>query len=126
MNFTKLNLIIFILGLSFLAVAQKTDSNEWLSKKNAVSVNLLGTSPILGVNYERILNDKLSMEFGVGLFSLGMGMKFYPAKIRKNKLNFHIGYTNVFLVVPDYSFNVHYVPIGLSFFEKMDLLLDWI
>lgn len=87
-------------------------------KKNAISANLLGTSPVLGITYERLLSQYTGIEVGLGLFSLGAGVKVYPWKAKTGKVVFHTGGTVTYFSLPlAGELVVAYVPIGFSFFS---------
>ncbi len=88
-------------------------------KKNAISANLLGTAPVLGITYERLLSQYTSIEVGLGLFSLGTGVKVYPWKAKTGKVVFHTGGTVTYFVFPlGGEVVIAYVPIGFSFFSS--------
>ena len=115
---------IFILFLSSTIYSQeiKDETNE--IRKNVISLNLLGTTPIMGITYERIVSDKISFEIGLGVPSIGVGMKIFPSGIREEKLMFHTGITTTLLLFPDNSNGdsdkefIAYLPLGMSYFGE--------
>src|SRR5680860_566135 len=95
-------ILICFLFLSSTIYSQeiKNETNE--IRKNAISFNILGTTPILGITYERILSDKISFEIGLGIPSIGVGMKVFPFGIREGKLMFHTGITAAYVEFVDF------------------------
>ena len=90
-------------------------------KKNGISANLLGTAPFLGLTYERLLSGYFSLEAGVGLVSLGGGIKIYPFKAKEGQAIFHTGLTVAHEYYTEYT--VSYIPLGVSFFGRKGLNL---
>ena len=88
-------------------------------KKNGISVNLFGASPFFGLTYERLLSKYFSLEAGVGLVSLGGGIKIYPYKAKEGKAIFHTGLTVAHEYFTEYT--ITYIPLGVSFFGKKGL-----
>ena len=88
-------------------------------KKNGISVNLFGASPFFGLTYERLLSKYFSLEAGVGLVSLGGGIKIYPYKAKEGKAIFHTGLTVAHEYFTEYT--ITYIPLGISFFGKKGL-----
>lgn len=85
-------------------------------KKNGISVNLLGTSPLFGITYERLLSKYISLEAGIGLASLGAGIKIFPFKVNEGQFAFHSGFTIAHEYYTEYT--VAYIPFGTSYFGK--------
>lgn len=90
-------------------------------KKNGLSVNLLGTSPIFGLTYERLLSKYFGIEAGVGLVSLGGGIKIYPFKAKEGQPIFHTGITVAHEFYTEIT--VSYIPLGVSYFGQKGLNL---
>ena len=94
------------------------------SKENALSINLAGTTPFIGVSYERLLSDKINIEAGLGVFSAGIALKYFPFSIVDNKMvvDLVLG-SNVFATPfdtfgsSDFS-SISFLLIGLSYFGK--------
>ena len=102
---------------------QKSLNNIEGLRKNAISFTFFGATPILGITYERVLAKKLSLEIGVGLPSIGLGLKIFPRNIRVNKAMFHIGITATYFASQESEMTpppslVVYVPIGVSYYGK--------
>lgn len=122
-------LVIFsILLVSFSSIAQETTSGIEGMRKNAISFNILGTTPFVGITYDRIVSENLSVEIGVGIPSVGAGFKYYPSGIKESKMLFHIGLTGTIISAKaldiwgssedDAGIFVAYLPIGVSFFGE--------
>ncbi len=115
---------IFILFLSSTIYSQeiKNETNE--IRKNAISFNIAGTTPIIGITYERIVSDKISLEIGLGFPGIGVGMKVFPFGIREGKLMFHTGITAIYVKSEDIWSGddvtgvIAYLPLGMSYFGK--------
>jgi len=90
-------------------------------KKNGISVNLFGTSPFFGLTYERLLSKYFSLEAGVGLVSLGGGLKIYPLKAKEGQAIFHTGLTVAHEYYTEYT--ITYIPLGVSYFGMKGLNL---
>lgn len=90
-------------------------------KMNAVSFNLLGTTPVVGLTYERIVSDYMSLEIGVGSNSFGVGTKIMPFKIKASMMMFTTGLSVFYADYKD-GFLANgkrtqvYVPIGVSYY----------
>lgn len=85
------------------------------SKKNILSGSLLGMTPILGIVYERLITPFLGVDIGIGLPSLGAGVKLYFPQLRDNKLSFHVGASHHFFVMPWAGGWKTYFPVGINY-----------
>ena len=117
----KISFIISILLCSTAAFAQEKSDSSGGIRKNAISFNFLGTTPFIGITYERIVSDHVSLEVGVGLPSIGIGAKIFFSKIQEQKMMFNTGLTATYVDFGDgYLFNgsgvIIYIPIGLSYY----------
>jgi len=119
--------IISLLLSSSTVFAQDNTSDFKNIRKNAISVSVLGISPLVGITYDRIVSENLSLEIGVGIPSFGAGVKFYPFGIKESKFMFHTGLSGTYLYTAafgvwdkdeDSGIFVGYVPIGVSYFGK--------
>ncbi|MCG8574847.1 MAG: hypothetical protein MI810_08195 [Flavobacteriales bacterium] len=116
-----LRLILFpFLITSFQASAQEPKKE---APKNAISFNLLGASPYLGITYQRMIIPVLETEIGGGLVGFGGGLKYYPFKNRLQRYNPYIGF--IFATADDligntdiFEAKLFYFPIGLNFCGK--------
>lgn len=112
---------ILFLGSTIYSQGIKNETDE--IRKNAISFNLLGTTPVLGITYERILSNKISFEIGLGLPSIGVGMKIFPYGIREEKLMFHTGITATYIDLGEGDYiggqgGLAYLPLEMSYFGK--------
>ncbi|UQD55653.1 hypothetical protein [Flavobacterium sp. K5-23] len=117
----RIYFVISTLLLSSAAFSQGNSANGGDIKKNAVSFSILGTTPIVGLTYERILSNHLSIEAGIGLPSFGLGVKVFFSEIKEQKMMFNTGLTATYVDFGDsYLFSgntvILYLPIGLSYY----------
>ncbi|MFT4983541.1 MAG: hypothetical protein ACI9Q9_000578 [Flavobacterium sp.] len=90
-------------------------------RKNGVSFNFLGITPVIGITYERVLSHYMSLELGVGTNSAGLGVKILPFKIKESTMMFTTGLSTTYADYKD-GWLVNgkrvqlYVPIGLSYY----------
>jgi len=124
MNWTVPGIIsILILLSSPFSYGQEAPAENTSVRKNAISFNILGVTPLVGITYERVLSKKLSIELGVGFPSIGGGIKFFPWNMGTNKLLFYTGFMDShepfedFSLIVDYP-NIAYIPFGISYFGK--------
>ena len=120
-------LIFSILFISFSSIAQETKSGIEGMRRNAISFNILGTTPIVGITYDRVVSEYFSIEIGAGIPSVGAGFKYYPSGIKESKMLFHVGLTGIILSAKaldiwgtseDDGLLVAYLPIGVSYFGE--------
>jgi hypothetical protein len=83
-------------------------------------LQLLRDLSVIGITYERIVSEYVSLEVG-GLPSIGIGAKIFFSKIQEQKMMFNTGLTATYVDFGDgYLFNgsgvIIYVPIGLSYY----------
>ncbi len=120
-------LTLILVFMSFFVNGQETTSDFDSMRKNAISFNILGATPIIGITYERIVSKNISVEVGGGIPSFGAGFKYYPSGIKESQMLFHTGLSGSF--VESSSFDVWgtsdntwvflgYLPIGVSYFGK--------
>ena len=120
-TFGKLILIITLISSHSKYFSQDLKNSETPLKKNAISLSVLGVTPLIGFSYGRILSEKISAEIGVGFISLGAGIKYYPWGMKTNKLLFHTGIAaaaSEFHKKPmiDGEGFVSYIPFGVNYF----------
>jgi len=104
-------------------IAPRSPSDYITVKKNAVSFNFGGTTPLIGITYERLLSKNMSIELGIGKPSVGFGIKFFPYGIKTLKIRLHLGLTAVYVNSGDNEIFglkaiIIYLPIGLSYYGK--------
>jgi len=120
-------LIVSSILISSIVNAQESKSDFDGMRKNAISFNILGATPIIGITYERIVSKNISVEVGGGIPSFGAGFKYYPSGIKESQMLFHTGLSGSF--VESSSFDVWgtsdntwvflgYLPIGVSYFGE--------
>mgnify|MGYP003132145782 CR=1 FL=1 len=120
-------LTLILVFMSFFVNGQETTSDFDSMRKNAISFNILGATPIIGITYERIVSKNISVEVGGGIPSVGAGFKYYPSGIKESKMLFHLGLTGA--IVFSEAFDVWntsdtngvflgYLPIGVSYFGE--------
>lgn len=123
------NKTLFLI-LIFLALLTSNSifSQETRERKNAVSFGLFGTSPIVGITYERLLTNTISAEVGVGFFGLGAGVNYYPFGLKAKKVNFFTGlkysYIEDFVLLNlDEQFydSKLYIPIGINYLSPWNM-----
>jgi len=95
------------------------------SNKNIISFNILGSSSIVGVTYERFVYKKISIELGVGIIGLGCGINYYFKK-RKEGINTYIGIKQSSLFLVDMGGGlIYYMPIGISFLNQLNFNISF-
>lgn len=127
------NLVFTLLALFFSAISysQTTASfahnqnrdNPNRFRKNSVSYNMSGTTQHLGLTYERIFARWGSVEAGIGVLSVGVGLKVYMLKMKNNEINYHTGITTLYCADPLANSTVkNYLPIGITYLWDIGLL----
>jgi hypothetical protein len=117
----KVIFIISVILCSTTVFSQENKDDFGGVRKNAISFNFLGTTPVFGLTYERIVSNHVSLEVGVGLPSIGIGAKIFFSKIQEQKMMFNTGLTATYVdfgkgVFISGSGVIIYVPIGLSYY----------
>lgn len=120
-------LSLSLVFISFLGNAQEATSGIDGMRKNAISFNIAGTTPIIGIVYDRIVSENVSLEIGAGIPSIGAGFKYYPWGIKESKILFHVGLTSAIIfsealdtwgTSDESSVFFGYLPIGISYFGE--------
>ncbi len=128
------NSIIILSCIVHLFFLNNLFAQDLITEKNTISGSILGTSSYAGVTYERMITDEFVGEIGIGLLSVGLGVTYYPWKIKENHINFYTGLKygsrNVItklLLINDKKDPVFYLPFGLNYSanEGMNLALDF-
>jgi hypothetical protein len=117
----KFVLIISIILGSVAVFSQENKSDFDGIRKNAISFNILGTTPVIGLTYERLLSSHVSVEIGVGLPSVGAGVKVFFREIQEQKMMFNTGITATYVdfgngYLLSGSALIIYFPVGLSYY----------
>lgn len=123
-HYEKIFWFKLLLIISFPLFGQSTDTSSIGLRKNAISLNFFGSTPAIGITYERVLSKRFTAEFGLGLPSVGIGAKCYPTYLKTNKVKFYFGltttYVNTGVLYGGYENGwegfVIYVPVGISYF----------
>ena len=111
-------LLILILSLVAHGYSQST-KNENRVAPNSISGNILGTGSYIGLSYEKLLFQRLSLEAGVGIIGYGGGMTWYAKKAEAGKLGFYTGVkATTHAIVDGEHKTVAYLPIGFTWFAK--------
>ncbi|MEJ6795852.1 MAG: hypothetical protein QNK63_03985 [Flavobacteriales bacterium] len=115
----KIIITIYIMLLFGVSLhAQEEIKATYRIKSKTISLKLIGapTAP-LGVSFNQKINDRLSLEFGVGVFSLGTGLEYSLSNPRKRRFNLNTG---LFGSVTFDGSTMVYVPFGFSYLGKKD------
>jgi hypothetical protein len=114
---TKIKIAIFlILFAPGMLNAQDEQPITNPIKAHSISLKLIG-SPTwpLGISYGQMLTDRLSMEMGVGILSIGAGVDYYITNPRKHRFNLNTGLYGSY----NYDgFPMVYIPLGVSYLSK--------
>lgn len=120
-------IFLFIFFQTFL-FAQNDNAKNNVIEKHSVSGNILGSSSLFGVTYERVLSENFIFEVGFGYVGLGTGITFYPFKIKKSNVCPYTGVKFSLLTLPG-VFGAYggYIPFGLTFFSehRLNIGLDF-
>lgn len=119
----KITIITALFLCSIIASSQDHKDGINGIKKNAISFNFIGTTPVIGITYERIVSENMSIELGVGIPGIGAGLKLMPFKIKENTMMFTTGFTAIYADYKDgWLANgkrvQFYVPIGISYYGR--------
>jgi hypothetical protein len=115
---------VFVLAVFFcltIMFSQENKNDFDGIRKNGISFNFLGTTPIIGITYERVLSQYMSLELGIGSNSAGLGVKILPFKIKESTMMFTTGLSTTYADYKDgWLANGKrvqlYVPIGISYY----------
>ena len=119
-------LLILCISIYFMDSSFGQDDEKWtsVSKKNSISLNIAGTTPFIGITYEHLISNRFNFEAGLGVYSIGAAIKYFPFPIYNNKMVFHLVLgTNLFSTPfdtfgsGDFS-STNYLALGLSYFGK--------
>ncbi len=100
--------------------------NTLTAGKNILSGNLMGSSSVLGANYQRIIRNAVGIEFGIGLIGLGTGLTIYPKKLERSKFSFYTGIRLTSLVLVDVGGGtLGYIPFGFTLISEDRFVLGF-
>ena len=94
-------------------------------EKNSISGNILGSSSILGITYERTLSNHIIIEFGIGMVGVGAGLNYYISQIKTETWCPYLGLKYSTLILADMGGGIlTYIPFGVTFFTSSKLKLN--
>ncbi len=110
-------LLFFLLQLSFVSNAQEGEDKNGI-RKASLSLNAGGASPFLGLSAEYLIADRVNLEAGVGIISVGGGITIYPKKVKGVKTwNTYFGAKGFIIPLVDIGIlYASYFPIGTTYF----------
>lgn len=121
-NITAILVLIFTIVSCNNANAQEESKNSLELKAHNISLRLVGSpSWPIGVSYGQMLNDRVSIELGVGLLSTGAGFDFYITNPRLHRFNLNTG---IYGSVNYDGFPMLYIPVGISYLGKKNFLYN--
>jgi hypothetical protein len=112
------------LGYRFGNVLTDKYEKSVTEHKRIVSFSLGATTPIAGVSYERFLNSVFSVEGGLGIISAGFGFKACLPHYRPQKINYHIGASYYFFLMPWAGGWKTYFPVGMNYLFKNNVRIS--
>lgn len=115
MSNIKLAIIIILMAPGML-ISQTTQPDAHLIRAHSISLKIMGapTWPI-GISYGQMLTDRISMEMGIGVLSVGAGIEYYLSNPRKNKFNISTG---LFGSINFDGYPMVYLPISASYWGR--------
>ncbi len=119
----RILLLIFMITIGGVVNAQNESKNNLELKAHNISLRLIG-SPTwpLGISYGQMINDRISVELGVGLLSTGCGFDFYVTNPRLNRLNLNTG---IYGSINYDGFPMLYIPIGVSYLGRKNFIYNF-
>ncbi len=119
--------LILTVFFSFLsstnAIAQEESKHSLELKAHSISLNLIGSpSWPIGFSYGQMLNNRVSVELGVGLLSSGAGIDFYITNPRHHQVNLNTG---IYGSVNYDGFPMFYIPVGVSYLGKKNIQFNF-
>lgn len=119
-------ILILCLGIYSMPSGIAQDDIKWssVSEKNSISFNVAGTTPFIGITYEHLISNRFNFEAGLGVYSIGVAIKYFPFPVYSNKMALHLVLgTNLFSTPfdtfgsGDFS-STNYLALGLSYFGQ--------
>jgi len=85
--------------------------------KNSFSLNLAGTSGVVGFSWENLITKRLISDIGIGFPGIGLGIRYLPIPVKRGTLRPHLNVISSFMVWPGAAaFQQFYGGAGLSLF----------
>ena len=110
-------LIFVFISVTHLVSAQNVDTHILWSGKS-LSLNALGAASLVGVSYDKIINEHIAWEIGIGVAGVGAGLSYYPKKMKLNAFCPYVGIKlNTVALVGVGGGYGGYIPMGVTFFE---------
>ncbi len=81
-RYSYISIFVLISVIHFVP-AQNVDTHILRSGKS-LSLNALGAASLVGITYDKIINEHLAWEVGIGVAGVGAGVTYYPKKMRLN------------------------------------------
>jgi hypothetical protein len=110
--------LLLIMAILPDIVAQKADSSNYRIEKRSLSANLMGSSSLFGITFDKVLSDRFIWELGLGYVGIGTGITCYPFEIKKSSFCPYTGVKVSFLVLPEVlGAYGGYIPLGVTYFS---------
>ena len=122
LTYSKLFSLVLVITLLFTLFSLSgfaQSENKIVEEGSVLSLNALGTASLVGITYDKIINEYFSWEIGVGVAGVGAGVSYYPKKMKLNTFCSYIGIKlNTVALVDVGSGYGGYIPLGVTFFES--------
>lgn len=116
-----------ILPLLFFLMASLLSSQDLLPeiKKNGISLGVLGTATYSGISYDRILNENVRFEIGLGVLGIGGGISYHLNQIDHKNPSYYTGVKITYnTMILDESRFIIYAPIGIFIPVKSNFFIS--
>ena len=111
--------ILFISAMLTNVNAQEVDKSNIMIERSSFSANIMGSSSLGGITFDKVISDKFIWEIGLGYVGLGTGLTYYPFNIQKTNICPYTGLKFSFLGLPEVVVAYWgYIPIGVTYFPK--------
>lgn len=115
--------------LSLAVSGQSANGNgsvKYVPEQNIASLTVLGTASYLGVSYERMFHNRLSLEAGLGILGFGIGLSVYPLhKTLYKELNWYTGFKfSAMGMIDAGSREISYIPFGTTWFGPSGITIS--
>ena len=110
----KLLFCLMIFSSGYLIAQDENDMN-----KHSVSLNLGGTSVMIGGSYEYFAKERFQFEVGAGYPGFGIGFNYYPWKRSPGSFRPFMGLSaRMISNYLDYFHPMYVLPVGVTWFMK--------